>query len=438
MIEDVKRVAQLHAITAETLHCLQQVWPTVQPHAERILAEFFTHYIDEPAVAQIDSERRGALVAAQLAHWEIAFTANLCDEYLESTRRTTLAIMGARLPTYRLMTVANFCLQRFVVIIAAKHRIVRGRRERFINALTKMVIFDTDIAIFDYLACQQELERQRKREIEEAIMDFEDSVAPAAEAFLEASSMLSTIAAVLDNEAGVAIEKIGYANEVSGLIVKRIEKGAEVVKEVLTSMSEIGRQGVSTQNVAAEAVERNRTTSQTIADAVGKIGSIVGTISKIAAQTNLLALNARIEATRAGALGNGFAVIATEVKALAVQTSTATTEIAAQINAVEQATMLSVEDGELTCRTIGEIAAVGHAINAAVQEQEDATRRINRNISDAARFAQAVTTSIASMEAMNSHAKKGAGDLSGLAKSLMSHVGSLQADISSLRHRVLG
>lgn len=203
-------------------------------------------------------------------------------------------------------------------------------------------------------------------------------------------------------------------------------------------MSGIARQGVSTQDVAAEAVERNRSTSQTIANAVGQIGSIVGTISKIAAQTNLLALNARIEASRAGALGNGFAVIATEVKALAVQTSTATTEIAAQINAVEQATSLSVEDGELTCRTIGEIAAVGHAINAAVEEQGDATRRINRNISDAARFAQAVTESIGSMEAMNSHAKKSAGDLSGLAKSLVSHVGTLQADMLSLRHRVLG
>lgn len=438
MNEDVRQVAQLHALNAQTFQCLRQAWPVVEPHAKGILTEFFTHHADEPAIARIDLDRRNAFVAEQLAHWRLVFTASLCDEYRESTRRMTLAIMKAALPPHWAMTLANFCLQRFAAIIATKHRIVRARRDRSVIALTKMFIFDMDIAMSDYLACQQELEQQRKREIEAAIMDFEDSIAPAASAFMEASSMISKIATALDDEAGAAMEKIGYANEVSGLIVKRIEKGAEVVKEVLTSMSEIGRQGVGTQDAAAEAVERNRSTSQTIANAVGTIGSIVGTISKIAAQTNLLALNARIEATRAGALGNGFAVIATEVKALAVQTSTATTEIAAQVNAVEQATALSVEDGELTCRTIGEIAAVGHAINAAVQEQEDATRRINRNISDAARFAQAVTESIASMQAMNSHTKRGAGELSGLAKSLVSHAGSLQADILSLRHRVVG
>ena len=438
MIEDIKRVAQLHTLNAETWHCLQQAWPAIEPHAERILVEFLTHCVDEPAFARIGSDQKTALVVEQLAHWQLVFTANLRDEYLESTRRMTLAVMEAGLSSHWPMTVANFCQQGFAAILAGKHRFAHARRDRAIHALIKTIIFDVDIAMSDYLACQRELEQQRKLEIEAAITDFEDRVAPATGAFLEASTMLKNIAEVLDDEAGITIEKASYANEVSGLIVKRIEKGAEVIKEVLTSMSGIARQGVSTQDVAAEAVERNRSTSQTIANAVGQIGSIVGTISKIAAQTNLLALNARIEASRAGALGNGFAVIATEVKALAVQTSTATTEIAAQINAVEQATSLSVEDGELTCRTIGEIAAVGHAINAAVEEQGDATRRINRNISDAARFAQAVTESIGSMEAMNSHAKKSAGDLSGLAKSLVSHVGTLQADMLSLRHRVLG
>jgi methyl-accepting chemotaxis protein len=67
------------------------------------------------------------------------------------------------------------------------------------------------------------------------------------------------------------------------------------------------------------------------ATAMNQVQMVSSTIETIARKTNMLALNATIEAARAGDAGRSFAVVAAEVKKLAHDTRSATSQIASTI-----------------------------------------------------------------------------------------------------------
>jgi methyl-accepting chemotaxis protein len=124
------------------------------------------------------------------------------------------------------------------------------------------------------------------------------------------------------------------------------------------------------------------------------VRDVVKMITAIAAQTNLLALNATIEAARAGEAGRSFAVVASEVEALAAQTAKATEEIGTQIAGMQTAMQDSVAAIKEIGQTIAHISEIASAIAASVEEQGAATGEIARNVGEAAKATGQVATSI--------------------------------------------
>ncbi|MCG9683184.1 methyl-accepting chemotaxis protein [Vibrio sp. Isolate23] len=116
-----------------------------------------------------------------------------------------------------------------------------------------------------------------------------------------------------------------FVSEISRSSTESAEKGAQIIGAAIGSLEEVG----SILTSAAGHIQQ-------LEEASSKVDSVMEIINGIAEQTNLLALNAAIEAARAGEQGRGFAVVADEVRSLAVRTVDAVAEISETIDTMKK------------------------------------------------------------------------------------------------------
>ena len=165
-----------------------------------------------------------------------------------------------------------------------------------------------------------------------------------------------------------------------------VQSVASAAEELTASIGEITDQ-VGRANevvgVAARITVDTNTKVESLAASASKIGEVVSLIQAIAAQTNLLALNATIEAARAGDAGKGFAVVAHEVKGLAEQTSSATSDIRARIAEVRQAADQTTQEIAAIAEVIVQMQGISENTSESVRQQVQATQEITQSLSSA-------------------------------------------------------
>ena len=131
---------------------------------------------------------------------------------------------------------------------------------------------------------------------------------------------------------------------------------------------------------------------QGLRQALDRVTKVAREIDGIAKQTNLLALNATIEAARAGDAGRGFAVVAGEVKALANQTSAATSEIEDTLNNLASQAQSLIERGAESMRQ-AEAARLGtSAIGEIIHTVGEAMRGVETEATDISAGAADIST----------------------------------------------
>lgn len=192
-------------------------------------------------------------------------------------------------------------------------------------------------------------------------------------------------------EAAVA-EQVAATNEV----VATSNEIAATANDLTNTMAAVVRMSEETAGTAAlgqrdlqqmeESVARMDEATQAVSarlnvinDKAGNIATVVTTITKVADQTNLLSLNAAIEAEKAGQFGQGFAVVAREIRRLADQTAVATLDIEKMVKEMKSAVssgVMSMEKlTEQVRHAVQTVHQVGSQLDAIITRIQDVTPR---------------------------------------------------------------
>ncbi len=229
---------------------------------------------------------------------------------------------------------------------------------------------------------------------------------------------------VSGNEAAIrqlADESLKQTEEISNTLqsVEAMAQSIQMVASSANRAAEVSRSAATTASTGEIAMDKTVETilnlRGTVAETAKKvkrlgessqqISKVVALINQIALKTNLLAVNASIEAARAGEEGEGFAVVAEEVGALAEQSATATKEIEKIVEGIQKETNEVVEAMEVGTSqvvegtrlvedaktSLVEILSVSRQINELLQSISEATVSQTQTSDEVAQLMQKIT-----------------------------------------------
>ncbi len=366
---------------------------------------------------------------AQVEHWQ-AISAGAFDEHYVATVRT-IGLAHARIGLEPRWYIGGYALilehlvRAIVSELWPKGVMRRAQNESVtvgaaLGALVKAVLLDMDLAISVY---SEAAEEARIKSEAEALAKERQIVAGSVGAGLARVSAkdltfrlrddLPEAYRQLQSDFNGALEQLetalgGVRQGTNGIstgtqeiasaaeeLSRRTEQQASSLEETAAALDQITTTVHKTADSAKNAreavaaakadAERSGQVMQRAVQAMGKIenssqeiGQIIGVIDEIAFQTNLLALNAGVEAARANEAGRGFAVIASEVRALAQRSAEAAKSIKGLITTsteeVSQGVSLVAETGEALERIVSKVAEINRVVgDIALGAQEQAT-----------------------------------------------------------------
>ncbi|MFB3885957.1 MAG: methyl-accepting chemotaxis protein [Thermodesulfobacteriota bacterium] len=233
------------------------------------------------------------------------------------------------------------------------------------------------------------------------------------EEFTAISSQLSSTSQQLASgasEQASGIEETSSSMEEMASMTRQNAENANRANTLMEETSQVVEEANRSMSGLTESMKEISTASE-------ETGKIIKTIDEIAFQTNLLALNAAVEAARAGEVGAGFAVVAQEVRNLAIRAADAAKNTANLIEGTVKKIKTGSENFSRTNETFVKVSQgarqardLVREIAAASQEQARGIEQINKAVAEVDKVIQqnagSAEESSSAAEEMNSQAMR--------------------------------
>jgi methyl-accepting chemotaxis protein len=221
------------------------------------------------------------------------------------------------------------------------------------------------------------------------------------------------------------------ASEQAAAIAETAAVLAKVSRSTATNMltaQQAAQLSTETRNSAdsgSKAMVRMSKIISQISASADESSRVIKVIDEIAFQTNLLALNAAVEAARAGEAGRGFAVVADEVRNLAIRAADAARSTGKLIQS-------SIESSTGGVEAVTEVDQILKTINLEAGRMDELVEKIAIDSRDQAQHVSAVNAAISQMDSVTQANAANAEEAASAAEELALQAGSLLDAVARL------